>query len=91
MRVVTAKVKKKKKRATISRMDTKSHRECTKCSRLSAVSINIYYVFWTSNQNTTYRNQSDRGPRLVIEPSLATFEEVNQKLWSVERWLFILV
>jgi hypothetical protein len=72
-------------------MDTKSHRECTKCSRLSAVTVNIYYVFWTSNQNTIHHNQRDRGPGLVIESSLATFEEVDQKLWLVERWLFILV
>jgi hypothetical protein len=27
----------------------------------------------------------------VIESSLTTFKEVNQKLWSVERWPFILV
>jgi hypothetical protein len=27
----------------------------------------------------------------VIEPSLATFEEVDHKLWSDASWLFILV
>jgi hypothetical protein len=28
---------------------------------------------------------------IALPPALATFEEVNQKLWLVERWLFILV